>query len=556
MESISRRNLITGSAVLGAAAAAGQWAVQAPASARATETSNPDWLEEPPTIDEAGIAQTIDADIVVVGAGNAGSMCAARAAEAGANVVVLERMGLQTTARNFLGAVGTRWQEEAGYPIDRNAIVNDLMRYASGWASHELLNLWADNSAAMLEYIDGLLETGGAGIMLEYGMPEIDTYTPWPTNHFPAASRGVADGNIRVSTIEYLTKHAEENGAQFLFETELVKAETDGERVTGVIAQNVDGEYLRINAAKGVVLATGGYAGNTQMLDALQPWLNNLVTTKMATDTSQGSGIKAGLWLGAAMQVHPTAMLFDRGLIPAGGNAGAPFEGSIWSGCSQPTLRVNRQGRRFSNESMPYDFNSHAAKANGDGTWFQIMDANYTADFEAYQTMGCSRLVAGPGTGFSADGNEPGSMDATVSRLEGLVEEGLVQRADTIEELAEKLGLPADQLVATVERYNELAAKGSDDDFGKEPSRLRPVQEAPFYGMQVGSWLLCTLDGLCVNSDFAVLDEQDQPIEGLYAIGNDSGNFFCGNYPELVVGVAVGRSLTSGYLLGEALANR
>ena len=88
------------------------------------------------------------------------------------------------------------------------------------------------------------------------------------------------------------------------------------------------------------------------------------------------------------------------------------------------------------------------------------------------------------------------------------------QQADTIEELAEKLGLPADQLVATVERYNELAAKGSDDDFGKEPSRLRPVQEAPFYGMQVDSWPLCTLDGLCVNGTSRCSTSKTSPSRG------------------------------------------
>ena len=170
--------------------------------------------------------------------------------------------------------------------------------------------------------------------------------------------------------------------------------------------------------------------------------------------------------------------------------------------------------------------------------------------------MGCSRLVPGPGTGFSADGNTTDDLEGTVAQVDSFVEGGFIQTADTLEELAEKLGLPADNLVATVERYNELCDNGSDDDFGKEASRMRPCREAPFYGGHVSSWLLCTLDGLCINDSFQVIDLEGNPIEGLYAIGNDAGDYFCGNYPELIVGAAVGRTNTFGYLLGKELAEK
>jgi succinate dehydrogenase/fumarate reductase flavoprotein subunit len=119
-------------------------------------------------------------------------------------------------------------------------------------------------------------------------------------------------------------------------------------------------------------------------------------------------------------------------------------------------------------------------------------------------------------------------------------------KADTIEELAEKLGIPADALKATVDRYNELAAKGVDEDFGKEAYRLRPVAKAPFYGFFMGGSLLCTCDGLRINRKCQVYDTKHKVIEGLYAVGNCSGGFFSGNYPEYFVGVGVGRTMTQG----------
>jgi hypothetical protein len=544
----TRRQFVGGTAVAAGAAAFGAMQV-APAMAGIATDESAEWLGAAPEVDEDQIVETVETEVVVVGAGNAGGACACRVAQGGGDVVLIDAAASSMNGRNFLGAVGTRWQEETGYTIDRNDIVCDLVRYSSGWAKQGLINLWADNSAEMLDWYDGLLEEQGQGIMLEYGMPET-RYPTWPTNHFPMAVRG-EKGQV-TSSLQLILDKAAECGADVRYNTSLVKAESDGERVTGIIATNEDGDYIRINASKGVVLATGGYAGNEEMLDALQPWLKGIVGSKMATGLNLGAGIKAGLWLGAARQAHPSAMLFDRATLPVDFKNGDSYDNGIWSGYSQPALRVNVFGERFSNESMPYDFNSHAAGANGDGTWFQIFDANFVEDVKSYDTMGCSRLVPGPGTGFSADGNTDDSLEGTKSTIENMVEEGLIQQADTIEELAEKLNLPVDALVATVDRYNELADNGYDEDFGKEASRLRPVREAPFYGGHVSSWLLCTLDGLTINEDFQVLTPDNEPIEGLYAIGNDAGDYFVGNYPELIVGAAVGRSLTFGYLLGNA----
>lgn len=132
-----------------------------------------------------------------------------------------------------------------------------------------------------------------------------------------------------------------------------------------------------------------------------------------------------------------------------------------------------------------------------------------------------------------------------------LMPKGIVVEDNTIEGLAEKLGIPADNLAKTVNRYNELCDKGIDEDFGKETYRMLPLRKPPFRAATLGGQLLCTLDGLRINTNLQVLDKSLNPIEGLYAVGNDSGGFFCNNYPEMLVGIAAGRTDTFGYLAGQ-----
>ena len=165
-----------------------------------------------------------------------------------------------------------------------------------------------------------------------------------------------------------------------------------------------------------------------------------------------------------------------------------------------------------------------------------------TDDILAYDQYGCAQIAVN-----IAQGN------GIIPMLEGMIEDGLVFKADTIEELAEMMGLPADTLAATVARYNELAQKGVDEDYGKEAYRLRPITQAPFYGYFMGGSLLCTCDGLRINDKCQVYDTNHKTIGGLYAIGNCSGSFFSGNYPEFFVGVAVGRTMTQGRLAVKAI---
>ena len=292
------------------------------------------------------------------------------------------------------------------------------------------------------------------------------------------------------------------------FNTSLVKLEKDETgRVTGAIAQNTqDGHFIRINAAAGVLLAAGGYDGNPMMMDALDPLSSSVTTCYNYSPRDRGMGIRAALWAGAAMQAEPASMLFDRGLVAPGVDAGyrenpAAFGGKEFPGTlkqyfpgTQPFLKVNRRGERFMNESQTYDNANFAAFNQPGHVYCQIIDANADADVDRFHTVGCSAGV------------QNGNM---IKGVEGQVEAGLVMKADTLEELADKLGFEGDAkeiFLATCERYNEMYDAQYDEDFGKPSCRLSELRTPPFYGAWLGASLLCTMQGILINENAQAID--------------------------------------------------
>ena len=348
-----------------------------------------------------------------------------------------------------------------------------------------------------------------------------------------------------------LTQAVLDHGGEILYETSLVKLLQNEEgRVIGLIAQKGDGSYVRIEAERGVALCCGGYPMNKEMLATLNPDAYAVTSASIAPVFDTGDGIKAAMWIGADKDPDATAMLFDRGMLRPG-----TFPNGIWEGPpfhlgSEPWLKVNINGERFSNESVPYDFIIHAGYMQPGHVYNTIYDSSWMDQVAAFHQFGCARIIPSPSGGklaiFSPQA-EAGVLGASLGA-------GFIQQADTLEELAEKLMMPVDTFVATVERYNELCEKGVDEDFGKSPERMLPLKTPPYFGVRQGAQLLCTLDGLRINTRMEVLDRMGNPIEGLYAAGDCSGSFFAHNYPEYIVGVAVGRTFTEGYLLGEQLA--
>ncbi len=547
---------ITSGAVRKAAAkciaqAKGEIPIEVVTKETAKEEDSGDWLGKAPEIAEKDIAKTVTTDILVIGCGTGGMFAVASAAENGGKVIGIDRFSTGTGIRGDLGAIDSRYQKQAGTKIDKFDYIAMATRYAGGHVKQELIKLWADNSGETINWLGDRLKEHGIDLMNEAGDEgTFVRYKDFATGHSPQKVVG-NDGKVMN---EILYKYAESKGARFDYSTTMVKLEKKNGRVTGCIARDGDGKYVRYIAKKGTVVATGGYARNYPMMQALQPWNLRVVSRMGAMPGATGSGIKACLWVGAKMDETHCAMKFDRAALKPDQKAGldtvkAGTAKMFWMG-SQPWLKVNSFGERFINESGTYENPLHADEYNKDHCHYSIFDSNWVPYTKPFKMHGCSRLWP-----FS-NGAEPNHMYTEMRDkvLPSLVKDGFAFKADSIEELARKLGLPADQLKKTVDRYNKLAYKGVDEDFGKEKHRLTPVDKPPFYGVKNSGWLLCTLDGIVINKNLNACDENGDAIPGLYVIGNDSGSYFANEYPNLSTGMACGRTVTFGRVIGRNLA--
>lgn len=501
----------------------------------ATSTSD-DWLGSAPQIAESDIKETREADVVCAGAGIAGLITAAVVGELGGEALVLEKLTVPSSFRTDIGGIDTRLQLAQGVHVDKAGVINDIQRYMTGQANGKLLKIWADESADAVNWILDLFDANNIAYYLESdpGSPDM-IYKEWPVTH------GFDDATSAMSA---LVARVESTGGQILYKTPLVKLEREeGGRVTGVIAQDAeDGSYVRVNARKAVVLTTGGFANNNDMLQTLLPDIYAQCVMKEMTPSQDGDGIKAALWAGAAMDEDGFGQVFERGCVPFGEEFEGPSsDAQIWWPGSQPFLRTTLKGERFSNESTPYDFSLRAIRMLHDNTWAEVFDANWQSQIAQFKTVGCSRIVD-PGTMPGWTPTMP--MEAIAGMLEEYVGNGYIQKADTLEELAEKIGADPEVFVATVKRYNDLCAKGIDEDFYKESSRLAPLDAPPFYAARIGGMLLSTGSGLTVNENIQVIDVEGNPIDGLYAVGNDCGSTYARTYPSRVAGLTMGRNIT------------
>ncbi|MCD8347658.1 MAG: FAD-binding protein [Lachnospiraceae bacterium] len=508
-----------------------------------------EWLGEAPEIAESDITEELETEVLVVGCGSGGWIAAMTAAEEGAKVLVVEKRESPTGPREDIGAINSSLQlasfeEYPEFEIDKIEAMQDIVRYGGGYVDSNLIRCWEDNSGELVDWLTELLESTGNWYMsLEGGIGNTDDPgrdKAYATGHSPHTTDDAPEGTTLNTTFQ---AHCDELGVEWKLSTALIRLEQDSAgKVTGIIAQDQNDEhYIRITATKGVIMCTGGYATNTQMMKALQPQTLDMKINYTLGSTCDGSGIKAMLWAGAALDPTHASMMFNRCCCLPTETAGYETTGRwFWFG-EQPFLKVNLNGERFCNESGPYEFMLHSMCMQPNHTYCDIFDANNEQYAEQFDEVGCCRLFAFPNGALSNM-----TYDYVWSSVETLIEDGYVQKADTLEELAEKLNIPADTFVATVERYNELCAAGVDEDYGKEAHRLTPVDTAPFYGVRTGAWHLTTLNGCRINTDMQVIREDGTAIEGLYATGDCTGGFFSQTYPNLFTGLACGRTMTFG----------
>ena len=514
-----------------------------------------DWLGKEPDIDEAAITETVDTDILIVGAGNGGMFAAAYAAANGLNFRVIEQNANVQDTRHWYGAIDTAAAKAAGEkPADRAKLLSEISRYASGKCDQRVVKTWINESAAMHDFMRSILEdkygwvcdfTSGSEAAWPTENAEHNTDYLFPVQEHNYMASESASGTPRN---ELLLQYIQELGYDVDFKTSLAKLEKNSDgRITGVIAQSAeDDHFIRYNANQGVLLACGGYPGNPYMMEQLDPLGTSVTTACSYSPADKGYGIRAAVWAGANLDKEAAPMLFDRGIVAPGVDAGYVDSESVFGGKAfpgtvsqyntgtQPFLKVNRNGERFANESCPYNDIVYAAAHQPGRVYAQIHDANFAEDIERFHTIGCSAMSR----------NMP---QMVTSSMEKHIEAGLMFKCDTLDELADKMGFTGaakDTFLATVERYNELYDKQNDEDFGKPAYRLSAIRTAPFYGCWLGASLLTTEQGIAINEKGQALDTNNQPMEGLYITGDMSGSFFANNYPCLMAGVAMGRTLT------------
>lgn len=558
-KTISRRSFLAGLTATGALAATSALAGCAPsASGETGSTGKADagtaasWRDKPEPITD--IAETLEADIVVVGAGNGGLVAATTAAQEGAKVIVIEKGGDIAMAREAIGALNSNLEPD--HYEDPAKLMNHANMTQSGDANMLMYKTWAEKSGEMIEWMKETLEPKGMLFPFEWHCPSPDIapeayypamcYNPCLDEYNPDGPNYGAYMHLEMMREVFL-----ELDGEILFTTPAQQlVQDDAGAVTGVIATSKDKGNIQVNASKGVIICTGGYGANEEMLQDLCPVVSEYCVLGDSV-TEEGDGIRMALWAGAYLEQGGSCMIWNRGLMNDDTEFGRPWQGQIFLPGSQPFLHVNANGERFMNEDQCYPM-SYSGGLNQPGHFsWEIWDASYWDDIVQFDTCGCSRLAPAPsGTAFNAD-----VYDCEAISKEHLdsfwfapnLESGAIKKADTLEELASAMGFDADKtaaFIASVERYNELVAAGKDEDFGKEPFRMSAVDEPPYYAARIAGELLVTTHGVVTDTNSQPLREDGTVIENLYVCGNDQGGFYPHNYPSNFTGINAGRVAT------------
>lgn len=537
---VSRRGFLAGALIGGAGIAASRLVGCAPETAPeggdAAGSAAPSFEIAPEPIADSEIAETVEAEIVVIGAGDAGLMAALAASELGAKVVMFDKNSRFMAHGLAHACIDTKVHKEAGIAIDKHEVIRYLTVQSNNRADQRLLRLWADESGPIYDHIiDMALANGIAVIPMGGGDPSEVMHPEFPCALMFAGEapveEGVDEGVVaQVPLFTVIEQAIKDNGADVRYN---VKAEQlvrgDDGRVTGVVATNEEGAYVKFVASKGVVLATGDYGNDPEMVAKYCPWQTLADVNFYVPALNTGDGHKMGLWVGAAMQDGPHCPALHPERIV--GLNEPPMGAS-------PVLRVNILGERYENEQVPAPLVCEGRIRQPQNIAWAVFDGKWQ---EEAPKMSAGLL------------RTPAITELNVQRLE---EEAL--KADSLEELAGLMGVPTDAFVATVNRYTELAKKGVDEDFGKSANNLWTIEQAPFYAIEVPVGTMNTIGGLMVNESLQVLDAADDgtsAIPGLYAAGNVAGGFFGSTYPSAVSGINKGWSIVAGYLAGQHAVN-
>ncbi len=485
----------------------------------------------------AGSIPTQDCDVLIIGAGIAGCAAAQAAAEQGAQVLVLEQAASITAHGMDVAAIGSALQKAAGLSIDPLEAARLIFQWSQSKANYRLIRVFTDRSGEVMDRYMALAEEYGLDVRLNDTMTaRIDwdrldeRFRQFQTAHTfsPRGNPSSVENKSAIRPfVSMLAEDAQAHGARFLFRTRALRLHRSRGRTGGCLAEGPEGK-LRIRARKGVILATGGISENEALMKRYCPEaLRADKNEYFPRGGNLGDGLRLGQQQGAALTRSGAApVIHPVNFTPLG-----PGIQSSW-------LMVNRDGLRFCCE-MGFEPIVTNARLNAPGNvaW-ALWDRRYGEMLKQQEPHKAGYLLPG--------------LDA---RMEEAVAAGDYLRADSLEELAAAMGVPAENLKESVARYNGHCHAGFDPDFGVPQRFLCPVEEGPFYASRISAWLLNVPFGLHVDHNSQVLTEDDRPIRGLFAIGNMQGDFFGNSYPVTCPGANHGRSVTFGRLVGLSLAD-
>ena len=505
------------------------------------------WETEPNAITDDQIAETLEAEVVIIGGGISGLAAGARCAEKKLNSIIIDKNAKMAAMAGQFAAVNTKEMADKGIHVDKKQLAADWLKVSGSRIEEELLWIFINRSAEGFEWMLGL--TDGKvypRVYVGYKGPMFNEYL---ATHHIYLEEGCTDYQFRgggMLACEILEKAFLKFGGQLYRGTAAIYLEKDAEgRVVSCVAKCPDEKYRRYIGTKAVVLATGDCSDDQEMLEAFCP-IGTRPSRSIKRVGNTGDGQKMAYWAGAALdnpEWAPTLHVL------------------AFSGVQFFFLHVNRLGKRFMNEDTWMQAKSVRCLMQPGGDFaYSVFDSKFLDEIgERWDILGGQGMVPHHMVGDEFD------RDSLVEYIENMIigknlrpdirEEAEVNafRADTLEELAAKIDVPVDNFKATVDRYNELVAQGDDTDFGKRAIMLTPIVKPPFYALKWGPSLLDIFGGALINGQLNVVGADSDPIAGLYAVGNAAGGMYAVDYPLLLNGNSYGRALAYAMQLGDTL---
>ena len=542
----------------------------------AASSSDEDWLGTEPEIDESKVAKTVDVDVAVVGCGIAGVAACRSVAEDGGLVAAFEKAdGPQCRSGEYAvinGKVQAKWGRDTWTREQIDDIIDSHMVESTYRCKRSIMSKWAHNIGETFDWwVEAnpdlyYAETTRSAIPDEsadnfiipifYPLPE---HYDWKQERFPCYPTSVEFKPDQHVTVEANMQKAIDTGnVQTFYGCFVEKLIMENGRCVGLYARDAaTGEYIKCNASKGVILSTGDYSQNTKMLKHFCPEVieNNIQCLFTNVDvegnfTNQGDGIQLGMWAGAQVQQSHAPMIHHMG-------GGADLAGVGVMG-NAGFLNLDLNGKRFMNEDLPGQQLENQIELQKNRESWQIFDSNWP---EQLPYMPAAHGGACYYEDYASE--DEGPKNNTTYRnykspyqLEAAVADGRAVKADTLEELVAKI-YPDDTAAQqtaldSIQRYNELAKAGYDEDFHKPASRMWAVENGPFYADKfTTALLLVCIGGLESDEDCHTFDADRNVIPGLYVAGNIQGNRFATEYPIGLKGVSHSMAMYYGYVAGK-----